>query len=49
MLRAHTGERTARALSRVLDGLLLHSLAAAAPPPRADITGPLAALLTPEE
>ncbi|MEW2221881.1 TetR family transcriptional regulator [Streptomyces sp. NPDC006990] len=49
VLRAHTDERTARALSRVLDGLLLHSLAAAAPPTRSDITGPLAALLTPEE
>ncbi|WP_369201635.1 TetR/AcrR family transcriptional regulator [Streptomyces sp. PU-14G] len=47
VLSAHTDEQTARALSRVLDGLLLQSLAAAAPPTRADITGPLAALLTP--
>ncbi|MBO8201738.1 TetR family transcriptional regulator [Streptomyces smyrnaeus] len=49
VLGAHTDERTARALSRVLDGLLLHSLAAATPPTRSDITGPLAALLTPDD
>ncbi|WP_247746056.1 TetR/AcrR family transcriptional regulator [Streptomyces oryzae] len=48
VLSAHVDERTAWALSRVLDGLLLQSLAAAVPPTRTDITGPLAALLAPD-
>ncbi|CAL9394334.1 TetR/AcrR family transcriptional regulator [Streptomyces albus] len=47
VLAVHTDERTARALSRILDGLLLQSLASATPPTRADITGPLEALLSP--
>lgn len=47
VLARHTDEQTAIALVRVLDGLLAQSLAAARPPTRADITGPLAALLTP--
>ncbi|WP_243274331.1 TetR/AcrR family transcriptional regulator [Streptomyces albus subsp. chlorinus] len=47
VLGAHTDEQTARALSHVLDGLLLRSLAGAAPPSRAAVTASLAALLTP--
>ncbi|GAA2637136.1 TetR/AcrR family transcriptional regulator [Streptomyces axinellae] len=49
VLARHTDERTATALVQVLDGLLVQSLVATSPPSRADITVPLAALLTPHD
>lgn len=48
VLARHTDPRTAAVLIPVLDGLFVQSLAAATPLPRAALTGPLAAVLTPD-